>query len=97
MKGKNMAISEIYAVYDLASESFVQSIPCLNSKVARMTFEKLYKDKRFNIPMLYDYPNQFSVYKIATFDDNKGLYDNLEQNELFLNFGSLDDVETSSS
>lgn len=82
-------INEIYGVYDEASEAFVQYLPCLNEKVARMTFEKMFKEKRLNIPLLFDYPNQFKVYKLGTFDDNTGLFENTPQHILLLDFGSL--------
>lgn len=84
-----MAKNEIYAVYDEATEAFVQFMPSLNEKVARMTFEKLFKEKRLNIPLLFDYPNQFKVYKIGSFDDNTGIFENVPQHVLLLDFGSL--------
>lgn len=82
-------ISEIYAIYDEATEAFVQFVPCLNESVARMTFETLFKRKQLNVPMLYDYPNTFKVYKLATFNDKLGLFENLEHHEFLLDFGSL--------
>lgn len=84
-----MAINEIYGVYDEASQAFVQFLPCLNERIAQMTFEKMFKEKRLNIPLIYDYPNLFKVYKLGTFDDNKGLFDNVPQQVLLLDFGSL--------
>lgn len=85
-------ISEVYGIYDLAAECFIQTLPCQNDAVARMTFTKLFKDKRLNIPMIYDYPNLYQVSKIAKFDDNKGLFENYDNPELFLNFGSIDET-----
>ena len=82
-------LNEVYAIYDDASECFVQFINCQNEKIARMTFEKLFKEKRLQIPMLYDYPNKYTVYKVATFDDNKGLFENISPQLNLLNFGSL--------
>ena len=82
-------ITQIYAIYDEASEAFVQFIPCLNEQVAKMTFTKMFKDKRLNVPMLYDYPNTFKAYQLGTFDDNAGLFENLPQHKLLLDFGSL--------
>lgn len=82
-------ITEIYAIYDEASESFMQFMLSQNEKIARMTFTKMFNEKRFNIPLLYDYPNSFKVYKLGTFDDNKGLFVNLEHHEFLLDFGSL--------
>ena len=82
-------LNEVYAIYDDASECFVQFINCQNEKIARMTFEKLFKEKRLQIPMLYDYPNTYTVYKVATFDDNKGLFENISPQLNLLNFGSL--------
>lgn len=82
-------INEIYAIYDEATEAFVQFMPCLNEKVARMTFEKLFKEKRLNVPLIFDYPNQFKVYKLGTFDDNSGLFENVAQHVMLLDFGSL--------
>lgn len=84
-----MAVNEIYAIYDEASEAFVQFLPSLNDKIARMTFEKMYKEKRLNVPLLYDYPNLFKVYKLGTFDDNAGLFENVPQHVMLLDFGSL--------
>lgn len=84
-----MSKYEIYGIYDEATQAYVQSLPCINEKVAQMTFETLFKQRRFNIPMIYDYPNLFSAYKLAIFDDNKGTYENLSQPELFMTFGSI--------
>lgn len=85
-------INEIYGIYDEASEAYVQFIPCLNEKIARMTFEKLFKEKRLNVPLLFDYPNQFKVYKLATFDDNQGRFENVELPYMLLDFGTLSDA-----
>lgn len=84
-----MAINEIYAIYDEATEAFVQFMPSINEKVARMTFEKLFKEKRLNVPLLYEYPNNFKVYHLGSFDDNKGLFENLEHHVMLLDFSSL--------
>ena len=84
-----MAKSEIYGIYDEASECFVQFLPSLNEKIARMTLEKMYKEKRLSVPLLYDYPEQFKVYKLGTFDDNAGLFENVPQHILLVDFGSL--------
>lgn len=90
MKGENeMSVNEIYAVYDDASQSFVQFLPCLNENVAMMTFSKMFKEKRLTIPLLYDYPNCFKVLKLGTFDDNTGLFTNLEHQNTLLEFSSL--------
>lgn len=82
-------INQVYAIYDDASECYVQFINCQNEKIARMTFEKLFKERRLQIPMLYDYPNTYSAHLIATFDDSTGLFENISPNKLLLNFGSL--------
>ena len=82
-------INEVYAIYDDASECFVQFFNCQNEKIARMTFEKLFKEKRLNIPMIFDYPNTYSVHLIAIFDDKTGLYENISPQKLIFNFGSL--------
>lgn len=82
-------INEIYGIFDEATECFVQFLPCLNERVAEMTLTKLFKERRLSIPMLYDYPNTFKAYKLATFDDNKGLFENLSQHQFLLDFGSL--------
>ncbi len=82
-------ISQIYAIYDEATEAFVQFIPCINESVARMTFQKMFKDKRLNVPMLYDYPNNFKVYRLASFDDNQGIFENEAHHVFLLDFGSL--------
>lgn len=82
-------INEIYAIYDQATEAFVQFMPCMNERVARMTFEKLFKEKRLNVPMLYDFPNNFDVYQLGTFDDCLGIFENLDQRKLLLSFGSF--------
>lgn len=86
-------ISEVYAVYDDASESFSQFMCCQNERIAEMTFKKLFNEKALRMPMLYDYPNTYSVYKVATFDDNSGSFENVVPVKMLLNFGSL---ETSS-
>lgn len=82
-------INQVYAIYDDASECFVQFINCQNEKIARMTMEKLFKERRLQIPMLYDYPNTYSVHLVATFDDSTGLFENISPNKLLLNFSSL--------
>lgn len=84
-----MAISEIYGIYDEATEAFVQFLPVVNEKLARMTLEKLFKERRLNIPMIFDYPNNFKAYKLGTFDDNTGLFENLPQQVMLLDFGAL--------
>lgn len=82
-------ISEIYAIYDEASESFCQFVPCINNRLAEMTFTKFFKEQRLNVPMLYDYPNTFKVYKLGTFDDNLGVFTNCDHHEFLMDFGSL--------
>ena len=86
-----MAIMDIYGIYDEASEAFVQFMPALNEKLARMTFEKLFKERRLNVPLLFEYPNNFKVYKLGIFNDNTGRFDNLEHHEMLLDFSSLVD------
>ena len=81
--------SDIYAIYDEASEAFVQFIPCVNEMLARRTFESMFKNKLLKVPMLYDYPDSFKVYKLATFDDNLGVFENTSHHEFLLDFGSL--------
>lgn len=81
--------NEIYAIFDEATEAFVQFVPCINNRVAEMTFTKLFKEKRLNVPMIYDYPNTFKVYKLATFDDNLGIFENVPHHEFLMDFGSL--------
>ena len=87
-----MAINEIYAIYDEATEAFVQFLPSINEKVARMTLEKLFKEKRLNVPLLYEYPNNFKVYHLGSFDDNKGIFTNLAHHVMLLDFSSLDEI-----
>lgn len=84
-----MAINEIYAIYDDATEAFVQFMPAINEKVARMTFEKLFKEKRLNVPLLYEYPNNFKVLHLGLFNDNTGVFENSSHQDLLLDFGSL--------
>lgn len=93
-----MSVSKIYGIYDEASEAFVQFLPALNEKLARMSIESLFKAKRLNVPMLYDYPNLFKVYELGTFDDNTGIFENVPQHVMLLDFGSLvaNDVACSS-
>ena len=86
----------VYAIYDEASEAFLQYTSLQNDKMAEMTFTKLFKDKRINIPMIYDYPNVYKVYKLATFDDNTGIFENLPQHIFVLDFGAIE-VKTDSS
>lgn len=86
-----MAVSEIYGIYDEATEAFVQFLPAVNEKLARMTLEKLFKEKRLSVPMIYDYPNNFKAYKLGSFDDNNGLFENISQHQMLLDFGVLSD------
>lgn len=83
-----MAINVVYGIYDEASECFVQFLPSLNDKIARLSIEKMFKDRRLQIPLIYDYPNLFRVFKLGTFDDNKGIFENTKQ-ELLVDFCSL--------
>lgn len=85
-----MAVNKIYGIYDEATECFVQFLPCINEKIARMTLEKMYKEKRLNIPLLYDFPNTYKAVELGTFDDVKGLFTNSENQPLLLEFASLD-------
>lgn len=84
-----MAISQIYGIYDEASEAFVQFVPAINENLAKRTFESMFKNKILKVPMLYDYPNSFKVYQLGTFDDNLGLFENLPHHLMLLDFGSL--------
>ena len=86
---ENMAKNGIYGIYDEASEGFVQFLPANNDAVAKMTLEKMYKDRRLNIPLIFDYPNNYKAYKIAIFDDNTGLFENTPQHIFLLDFGSI--------
>ena len=91
-----MSKNEIYAVYDEASQAFVQFVPAINERIAKMNFEKMFKERRLNIPLLYDYPDTFKVYHLGSFDDNTGIFKNLPQQELLLDFGSLSLLTTQS-
>lgn len=82
-----MSVSEIYGIYDEATEAFVQFLPAVNEKLAKMTLEKLFKEKRLSVPMIYDYPNNFKAYKLGSFDDNSGLFENIPQQHMLLDFG----------
>lgn len=84
-----MSKLEIYGIYDESLEAFVQYVPAVNEKIAQMTFTKMFKEKRFNLPMIYDYPNLFKVNKLAVFDDNTGLFENVANQPLLLDFGSI--------
>ena len=86
-----MSVSEIYGIYDEATEAFVQFLPAVNEKLAKMTLEKLFKEKRLSVPMIYDYPNNFKAYKLGSFDDNNGLFENIPQQQMLLDFGVLSD------
>lgn len=82
-------INEIYAIFDEASEAFVLFLPCINESLARRTFESMFKNKLFKVPMIYDYPESFKVYKLGTFDDNLGVFENIPHHVFLLDFGSL--------
>lgn len=84
-----MPKSEIYSIYDEATEAFIQFIPAVNEKLAKMTLTKLFKEKRLSVPMIYDYPNNFKAYLLGTFDDNTGLFENVTQQKMLLDFGSI--------
>lgn len=86
-------INEVYAIRDDASECFLQFFCFNNEKLADMTIRKLFKERKLNIPLLYDYPNTYRVFKIATYDDNSGLFENVAQ-KLLLDFGSIVPSET---
>lgn len=87
-------ISEVYSIYDEASESFVLQLFGINAKTMRMQLEQMFKQKRLNVPMLQEYPNNFAVYCIGTFDDNKGLFENKQQHELLVRFSEFTEDNT---
>lgn len=79
----------IYAIYDNASGAFVFEFRGLNDRKVELDTTSAFKNQTLPIKTIYEYPSEYSLYKIADYDDNTGLYENVPQHILVLNFGSL--------
>ena len=71
---KNTNIKNIYAVYDEKSESYNAPFPLATDGLAKRSFEDACKDSRTD---LYKYPGDFTLYCVATWDDDLGQFENV--------------------
>ncbi len=79
----------IYAIYDNASQAFVFEFRGLNDRKVELDTASAFKNQTLPIKSVYEYPSEYSLYKIADYDDNKGIFVNVPQHILVFNFGSL--------
>ncbi len=66
--------NKIYAIYDDKAEAYNSPFPLASDGLAVRAFQEGCKDPRTD---LYKYPGDFSLYCIATWDDNKGQFENV--------------------
>ena len=71
---KNTNTKNIYAIYDEKAESYNTPFPIQTDGLAKRSFDDACKDVRTD---LYKYPGDFTLYCIATWDDNKGQFENI--------------------
>lgn len=64
----------IYAIYDEKAEAYNAPFPLATDGLAKRSFEMACTNPATD---LYKYPGDFKLYCIATWDDNKGSFDNV--------------------
>lgn len=84
-----MSIDLVYGIYDEASEAYVMPLHFSNEKLAKITVESAFKHQGFKIPNIYDYPDYFKLYQLATFDNNTGVYAPLDVPRLIMSFDTI--------
>ena len=67
-------IQNIYAIYDEKAEAYNAPFPLATDGLAKRSFEMACTNPATD---LYKYPGDFKLYCIATWDDNKGSFDNV--------------------
>ena len=71
---KNTNIKNIYAIYDEKAEQYNAPFPLATDGLAKRSFEDACRDTRTD---LYKYPGDFTLYCIATWDDDLGKFENI--------------------
>ena len=71
---KKTNIKNVYAIYDEKAEGYNSPFPVSTDGLAKRSFEDACKDVRTD---LYKYPGDFTLYCIATWDDDKGQFENI--------------------
>lgn len=71
---KNTNIKNMYAVYDEKAELYNTPFPLATDGLAKRSFEDACKDSRTD---LYKYPGDFTLYCVATWDDDIGQFENV--------------------
>lgn len=67
-------IQNIYAIYDEKAEAYNAPFPLATDGLAKRSFEMACTNPATD---LYKYPGDFKLYCIATWDDNKGSFNNV--------------------
>ena len=67
-------IQNIYAIYDEKAEAYNAPFPLATDGLAKRSFEMACTNPSTD---LYKYPGDFKLYCIATWDDNKGSFNNV--------------------
>ena len=67
-------IQNIYAIYDEKAEAYNAPFPLATDGLAKRSFEMACTNPSTD---LYKYPGDFKLYCIATWDDNKGTFENV--------------------
>ena len=65
---------KIYAIYDEKAEAYNAPFPLATDGLAKRSFEMACTNPSTD---LYKYPGDFKLYCIATWDDNKGSFENV--------------------
>lgn len=71
---KKTNIKNVYAIYDEKAEQYNAPFPLATDGLAKRSFEDACRDVRTD---LYKYPGDFTLYCIATWDDDKGQFENV--------------------
>lgn len=71
---KNTNIKNMYAIYDEKAELYNTPFPLATDGLAKRSFEDACRDTRTD---LYKYPGDFTLYCIATWDDDIGQFENI--------------------
>ena len=69
-----MKKTNIYAIYDEKAEAYNAPFPLATDGLAKRSFEMACTNPQTD---LYKYPGDFKLYCIATWDDNKGQFENI--------------------
>lgn len=87
----------VYALYDATTETFIAQFQNTHDKLMARECENLYEqaklchDKNPISPQgsLYRYSDQYTMYKVGTFDDQTGIYENIDVKVPVCFFGDI--------